>query len=284
MDMDELTIGDKTYISSKSAAKLTGYAKDYIGQLCREGRVEARLVGRNWYVLEVSIRDHRFGKEEQVTPEAELVTTPEPAPISTWKEPEYIVETPAFIPVLSIMPEPKEPLRSPVVADMQSAWHDWFVGKRGEAEESTESEVSEEFQDEESIEITPQEDTAQEELTAQEDASEGEALVLTRVRDFDADEVPLVLNRAVEAEETIEEEEIQAEAEQYSLPDSNDRSIVVPGRLVLKSLFIGVAMIAAVAAVIGTGNAELMLQSGTASAWQPFISYLDGTSTYKKGI
>ncbi len=59
--MDEILIEEKKYISSKRAAKLTGYAKDYIGQLCREGRVPARLVGRSWYVLEAAIQDHRFG-------------------------------------------------------------------------------------------------------------------------------------------------------------------------------------------------------------------------------
>jgi hypothetical protein len=61
--MDELTLDDKKYISSKQAAKITGYAKDYVGQLCREGRVQARLVGRSWYVLESSIKDHRFGTD-----------------------------------------------------------------------------------------------------------------------------------------------------------------------------------------------------------------------------
>ncbi len=50
--MDELILDDKKYLSSKRAAKVTGYAKDYVGQLCREGRVEARLVGRNWYLPE----------------------------------------------------------------------------------------------------------------------------------------------------------------------------------------------------------------------------------------
>lgn len=59
--MDEIIIEEKRYISSKQAAKMTGYAKDYIGQLCREGRVPARLVGRSWYVLESAIQDHRFG-------------------------------------------------------------------------------------------------------------------------------------------------------------------------------------------------------------------------------
>lgn len=61
--MDEILIEEKKYISSKQAAKITGYAKDYIGQLCREGRVPARLVGRAWYVLESALQDHRFGVE-----------------------------------------------------------------------------------------------------------------------------------------------------------------------------------------------------------------------------
>jgi hypothetical protein len=68
--MEEIVIDDKKYLSSKRAAKVTGYAKDYIGQLCREGRVPARLVGRSWYVLESALKDHRFGgkgeeKEEE---------------------------------------------------------------------------------------------------------------------------------------------------------------------------------------------------------------------------
>ena len=62
--MDEILIEEKKYISSKRAAKITGYAKDYVGQLCREGRVPARLVGRSWYVLESAIQDHRFGNKE----------------------------------------------------------------------------------------------------------------------------------------------------------------------------------------------------------------------------
>lgn len=62
--MDELTIDDKKYISTKRAAQITGYAKDYVGQLCREGYVEAKRIGRGWYVLESGIKDHRFGGEQ----------------------------------------------------------------------------------------------------------------------------------------------------------------------------------------------------------------------------
>lgn len=63
--MDELLIEDRRYISSKRAAEITGYAKDYIGQLCRGGYVPAKRVGRNWYVLESGIKDHRFGNASE---------------------------------------------------------------------------------------------------------------------------------------------------------------------------------------------------------------------------
>jgi len=105
--MDELVIGEKKYISSKRAAEITGYAKDYIGQLCREGRVEARLVGRSWYVLDTSITEHRFGKTEdtkEITV-AEVTAAPE-QPIPSWDAPRYAAEEVSPLPVL------KRPMRS----------------------------------------------------------------------------------------------------------------------------------------------------------------------------
>lgn len=84
--MDEILIDEKIYVSSKRAAKMTGYAKDYVGQLCREGRVQARLVGRSWYVLESAIRDHRFGKvneEETAHPVADSAIS------SVWEATRY---------------------------------------------------------------------------------------------------------------------------------------------------------------------------------------------------
>ena len=89
--MDEILIEEKKYISSKQAAKITGYAKDYIGQLCREGRVPARLVGRSWYVLEAAIHDHRFNDEENThknqPPRPVYVRNGLPPP--TWESPRY---------------------------------------------------------------------------------------------------------------------------------------------------------------------------------------------------
>ena len=57
--MEELIFGGKKYISSRRAARIAGYTKDYIGQLSRSGKIGARLVGRNWYIDEESLLDHR---------------------------------------------------------------------------------------------------------------------------------------------------------------------------------------------------------------------------------
>lgn len=56
--MDELDVGGKKYISSKRASELTGYAKDYVGQLLRAGKVSGTRFGRAWYVEEAEILRH----------------------------------------------------------------------------------------------------------------------------------------------------------------------------------------------------------------------------------
>lgn len=148
--MDELTIEDKKYLSSKKAAKLTGYAKDYVGQLCREGRVEARLVGRNWYVLEDSIMEHRFGASPStIEKNTDSMTTPPPASdeVSTsknvveynWNPPVYTSEPSNSLPVENVpdvlihaplpaqsAPTKTEDANPQVLNDMQSAWQEWF--------------------------------------------------------------------------------------------------------------------------------------------------------------
>lgn len=59
--MDEtLVFEGKAFISSKRAARITNYTADYVGQLCRSGKINAKLLGRNWYIEEVSIRNHKL--------------------------------------------------------------------------------------------------------------------------------------------------------------------------------------------------------------------------------
>lgn len=117
--MDEILIGEKKYVSSKQAAKATGYAKDYIGQLCREGRVPARLVGRSWYVLESAIHDHRFGNpENQPVEEQKPASQDHP----TWEAPRYEASEVDVLPSVNRLrdaePQAPEPL--------QDAWQAWF--------------------------------------------------------------------------------------------------------------------------------------------------------------
>lgn len=179
--MDEIRIGEKTYISSKKAAEITGYAKDYVGQLCREGHVEAKMVGRSWYVFEPSIRAHRFGEavetpEEVIEDQQETpVSVPEPVqeprktedlPSLTWQRPSYTAEVPATIPEIQDVPRGtvnllSDEARKPDIAalsDMQRAWEAWFELKRGreEAQEAPVAvqkliETSEDYVEEEDI-------------------------------------------------------------------------------------------------------------------------------------
>ena len=124
--MDEIIIEEKKYISSKQAAKITGYAKDYIGQLCREGRVPARLVGRNWYVLETAIQDHRFGDSEaeqeaiikKETKEEAKIESPATILPTTWEMPRYEAISEEVI-------SPTNKINN-LSQDMQESWKAWF--------------------------------------------------------------------------------------------------------------------------------------------------------------
>jgi hypothetical protein len=174
--MDELTIGDKIYISSKRAAAITGYAKDYVGQLCREGRVEATLVGRSWYVLETSIRAHRFGSDAEA-PKA--VDAKPDEKLDTWESPKYEAEAAEQLPTVTrrtvniLAQEPVEPLASSpeTIEDMQSAWREWFATRQAseaevlesEQEDTTEPDQPDEIETEEVYEEEPEDELVAEE-------------------------------------------------------------------------------------------------------------------------
>lgn len=127
--MDELIIGEKKYISSKQAAKATGYAKDYIGQLCREGRVPARLVGRSWYVLETAIKDHRFGEEK--TEQEQEMEKAQPAFPQTWEPPRYEASEAEILPSVNRLrgvqgEETVESKQEEAARSIQETWQAWF--------------------------------------------------------------------------------------------------------------------------------------------------------------
>lgn len=131
--MDEILIGDKKYVSSKQAAKVTGYAKDYVGQLCREGRVPARLVGRSWYVLESALQDHRFG-DKKTGQETIAGTRPmgeRTSPFATWEKPRYEASEGEVLPQMRHSneegpAEPEQANETNMVEHLQDSWRAWF--------------------------------------------------------------------------------------------------------------------------------------------------------------
>jgi len=57
--MEEVTLDKKKYVKAADIAKHLGYTSDYVGQLCRAEKVDARLVGRSWFVVADSLRAHQ---------------------------------------------------------------------------------------------------------------------------------------------------------------------------------------------------------------------------------
>lgn len=55
-----------TYVKVSALAKKYKYTTDYIGQLCRAGKVECQLVGRAWFVREDSLVDHKSDRYKQI--------------------------------------------------------------------------------------------------------------------------------------------------------------------------------------------------------------------------
>ena len=68
--------GEK-YISSKQAAELANYTSDYIGQLCRGGKIKARRIGRDWFVSEENLLEYQ-DKLAGITREVSIKINKEP--------------------------------------------------------------------------------------------------------------------------------------------------------------------------------------------------------------
>ncbi len=74
--MDELILSGKKYISSKRASEVTGYAKDYVGQLIRGGKIPATRVGRAWYVDEEALKSYEITGTAIAISEEKVPNTP----------------------------------------------------------------------------------------------------------------------------------------------------------------------------------------------------------------
>ncbi|MCA9361992.1 hypothetical protein KC906_01325 [Candidatus Kaiserbacteria bacterium] len=65
--METVTYDGVDYVKASAAAKEFRYTSDYIGQLCRTGKVNARLVGRTWFVDVDSLQTHRKNRHMKTT-------------------------------------------------------------------------------------------------------------------------------------------------------------------------------------------------------------------------
>lgn len=276
--MDELTIGDKIYISSKRAAKITGYAKDYVGQLCREGRVEARLVGRNWYVLESSITEHRFGtvEDKKVVEEQK---EPENKPYS-WTSPTYVAETP--VPVPSLIKKDPEVLASrKVVSEMQAAWQEWFA-QQPEPSKVPEIETAHDVVDDASQ--GAEEEVVEFTAVHEEPRSTPEPVPATyeapEEREYAYSAMTEVMDLSRTYEPVAEREVPEQEEQAHETYEADYRSGGMAP--VLRALLIGSAFVASAAALVGTGVVgDLLLTSyGADSQLGKAIQYLGGESEY----
>lgn len=61
---DSLIIDGRIYISSRRGAEISRYSNDYIGQLCRGGKVPAQMMGRTWFIDQEALLKHKKDAEE----------------------------------------------------------------------------------------------------------------------------------------------------------------------------------------------------------------------------
>lgn len=255
--MQELIIDGKTYISSKRAAEITGYARDYVGQLCREGHVTARLVGRSWYVLEDSIRAHRFGEEEAVEVPSESVTE--------WESPRYVPESAPEMPKVPTREQQQVSVEEKVAAlsDMQEAWKDWFEKKQEEILDAAEDIAVQE--DEVRFEAV-QED---EETSIKKPWAEIEEVVMVRRREAHVAQEPVQMQDIVPV--AAPAKPVYVHKAQPSKKQSSFLGTVI---------VISIASLTVLFTLVATGHADTYI----GSQWRenPVLQYLGGKSVLEK--
>lgn len=269
--MDELTIDGKTYVSSKRAAQISGYAKDYVGQLCREGRIEARTVGRSWYVLLSALESHRL-KDSTPEPEekkeielaAEVLIEKEAAVDTTWKQPTYSPERLASMPSFSDRPSQVNKLYAPsardmhaetkeqeaLVTQMQDAWREWFDQKSVAMAAEAPRDDGEMPAEEEIPETVPPEAAPSEEEEVpvrvarsyegdSEEVVEGDLL-----EDAEEEAAPIAVRRIPERRE---ERPARQQGMQYEAAKPSPY-----GRYMVQAVFLALSIVALATALVGT--------------------------------
>lgn len=266
--MNELVIEDKKYVSSKRAAEITGYAKDYIGQLSREGRIPARLVGRSWYVLESALKDHRFGTESEESEGIEEKTSASTLP-STWESPRYQTVQAEILPsvnrltVMDVVPAVEEENASKGNFEpqehhslIQNAWKEWFSGSPAPVSKEEESEV-------ESKEIKTNGNKDSEVV------EEEEIVPIRAIHHAPIGETVNLRRRGESYEEVQSVAAYDAPADALHIPKGRSYA-----GLRISAAVLGI--VAVFVGVIGTGHADSYLGSNKQ------VSLLAGVSVYKK--
>lgn len=82
----ELNLEGKKYISASRVSKKSGYNSDYLGQLCRAGKLDCRLVSRTWFVEENSLINHLKSGRKKSSPLIREVSNKEPKTASLKSE------------------------------------------------------------------------------------------------------------------------------------------------------------------------------------------------------
>ena len=242
------------------------------------------MVGRNWYVLDSALREHRFGKAaEEIVPEKEE-KVPE-SPISTWKRPEYIPEKPVFVPTLTPKPYKSEDVQigTPAIADMQTAWREWFQEKKEDTSgnDSTESLPY-------GAPLIEKEPEPQHVAPANE--PETEKVPINRLEETESapeEEIVAIHREYRTVAPMIREITNEGIAEPYVVPASktkgtkSDRSPILAQVALILLSFVSISV-----ALLGTGQADRLL-GGTSIdfGYQKAITdYLGGKSEYKSSL
>jgi hypothetical protein len=71
--METILDNGVTYVKATALAKKYRYTTDYIGQLCRSGKVDAKLIGRAWFVNEASINNHKSDRYSAVRSSEKMI-------------------------------------------------------------------------------------------------------------------------------------------------------------------------------------------------------------------
>lgn len=227
---------------------MTGYAKDYVGQLCREGRVPARLVGRSWYVLESALHDHRFGN-----PKNEPVEDSKP----TWESPRYEASDAELLPSVNRLRGNESPeliddtqKEIEVAQRLQDTWAAWFDRFDNVPEPAVIATVAPEKPKDEpvetSIEIEP--------------------------------EVSIPIRTVYQPQQTIQEE-IKSDKVGIQLPSGEKEVQTGGGRIIMRAMqMFGVvfAMAIATIAVLGSGYVDSYVLSNSQ------VQMIAGVALYNK--